>query len=274
VRGGLQDLILAYSSSPSADLHFQPDQITPDSSLLPAPATQTFNPLPPNTGLPTDQGCSNGSRNLLLALLASPLVMAENSVMKQLSSSQFTGFMKLMEHAEVMPEVEAALKANKGLSCFAPTERRPHVPHLPHPPGLPQPAREQGAPAARSSFPHRHQRLSPFQWEGAHKTLCGSDLPLSMDAQAFYANNVAVMQYNALVGSADAAVHSIPTLMVPNGFAGSSQFVEEGSVRRSLVEGKGPRPRPHGLPTPYQLRPQGGRCRPLHPPRSCRCPLF
>jgi uncharacterized surface protein with fasciclin (FAS1) repeats len=186
---------------------------------------------------------------LLLALLASPLVMAENSVMKQLSSSQFTGFVKLLEHAQVMPEIEAALASGKGLTVFAPTDDA--LMYHTSPTLLSFLKLEENKEHLRKVVLSHIvvERLSPFQWEGAHKTMAGADLPLSMDAQAFYANNVAVMQYNALVGS-DAAVHSIPTLIIPNGLAGNSQFVEEGSdIRRSLM-GEAAAPSPAGFSPP------------------------
>jgi len=56
----------------------------------------------------------------------------------------------------------------------------------------------------------------------------------------------------------DAAVHSIPTLIIPDGLAGSSQFVEEGSDVRACWVRERPRPC-HGSPTACQPR-QGGRC--------------
>lgn len=182
---------------------------------------------------------------VLLALVASPVVLAESSVMKQLSSSQFTGFMKLVEHAGVLPEIEEALKAGKGLTVFAPTDDALMYHTSPTLLAFLKLA-ENKEHLRKVVLSHIvTERLSPFQWEGHHSTLEGAPLKLSMDANAFYADKVAVSQYNALVAG-DASVHALPTLMVPSSIAGNTKtFVEEATeVRRVLVGAAAPGPEP------------------------------
>lgn len=196
---------------------------------------------------------------VLVALLA-PAVLASSQLLDQLSSSQFTGFLSLLEQADLVPELEAAVSSGNGVTIFCPsddalmTSTSPTLLAFLKMPG--------NKPLLRKVLLNHvvTERLSPFQWEGTHPTL-DNPIKLTMDASAFYAGGVPVAQYNALQAG-ESSIHSIPTLIVPASVAegAKSLVVENTTVRRVLVAAEAPSPaggEPVGGQKPTPVAPGG-----------------
>lgn len=181
----------------------------------------------------------------LLASHSSSTALAQSSIMSQLQSSDFTGFLKLLEDADMVPEIESVIASGRPVTLLCPNDDALLTSTSPTLLAFLRLAENK---AVLKKVLRAHilpGRLSPFQWEGAHETLePTAPLALAMDSHAFYANNVAVSRYNALV-SPEASVHSIPMLILPPGVStgGAKALVEESTaLRRVLAETPGPAP--------------------------------
>ncbi|CAI5462295.1 unnamed protein product [Closterium sp. Yama58-4] len=121
----------------------------------------------------------------------------DSTLERELSSAGLTGFVSLLKHAGLIPELELRVRFGSALTVFAPT----NVALLRADPAL----------LAFLKLPRNAELLrdvllyhvvarpvSAFAWEGSYETLQGAPIALHVDALAFQVGGTSVKQYRAV----------------------------------------------------------------------------
>eukprot|EP00475_Leptophrys_vorax_P045163 TRINITY_DN9299_c0_g1_i1.p1 TRINITY_DN9299_c0_g1~~TRINITY_DN9299_c0_g1_i1.p1 ORF type:complete len:233 (-),score=8.86 TRINITY_DN9299_c0_g1_i1:520-1218(-) len=170
------------------------------------------------------------ARFVALLLLASlSFAAADGSrLAAQLNAAGCSGFVKLMEQADLLDEIQAKVD-NGEVTMFVPSDDALMYKLSPALLAYLKAPVNKDILRKVLLFHVLTERISAFKWDGAHPTLEGSAANLRMDALAFYVSNVAVKQYNAVINQ-DAVVHTIRGLMIPSSLESVLGSVDFASV--------------------------------------------
>ncbi|GJP55924.1 hypothetical protein CLOM_g14939 [Closterium sp. NIES-68] len=172
------------------------------------------------------------ARFVALLLLATLVVASASdgpsSLISQLRSAGCSGFAKLLEHADMVTELEGKLDSGEA-TLFVPSDDS--LMYKVSPALLAYLKAPVNKDILRKVllFHVVPERISAFKWDGDHATMEGSPAVLRMDALAFYVSNVAVKEYNAII-SKDAVVHSIRGLLIPPSLEEALGSIDFGNV--------------------------------------------
>ncbi|GJP45883.1 hypothetical protein CLOM_g5225 [Closterium sp. NIES-68] len=148
------------------------------------------------------------------AVAANPSATPSSAVAEQLNSAGFSGFVKLLESADLLQMVHDKLKTGD-VTLFVPTNEALMYQISPAVLAFLKAPRNKALLRQVLLFHVVSEHISAFQWDGKHTSLEGSPVELRMDALAFYAANNPVKQYNAITLEEGAVVHSIKGLLIP-----------------------------------------------------------
>ncbi|CAI5537500.1 unnamed protein product [Closterium sp. Naga37s-1] len=148
------------------------------------------------------------------AIAGNPSATSPGPVAEQLNSAGFSGFVKLLESADLLPTIHDKLKTGD-MTLFVPTNEALMYQISPAMLAFLKAPRNKALLRQVLLFHIVSEHISAFQWDGTHTSMEGSPVELRMDALAFYAANTPVKQYNAITLEEGAVVHSIKGLLIP-----------------------------------------------------------
>ncbi|CAI5490073.1 unnamed protein product [Closterium sp. Naga37s-1] len=148
------------------------------------------------------------------AIAGNPSTTSPGPVAEQLNSAGFSGFVKLLESADLLPTIHDKLKTGD-MTLFVPTNEALMYQISPAMLAFLKAPRNKALLRQVLMFHIVSEHISAFQWDGKHTSMEGSPVELRMDALAFYAANNPVKQYNAITLEEGAVVHSIKGLLIP-----------------------------------------------------------